>query len=80
MGASVVDWLVCVMLFDWCTPLSQLIDSDCIEESLLVTCGTDLTVRIWNLCGTHVGSLLHGPAVVCAVFISPVDVGDGCAW
>lgn len=42
----------------------QFVDSDCIEESLLITCGVDLRSRIWNLGGCHVGTLLHGPLVV----------------
>lgn len=52
----------------------QMIDSDSMEEMVLATSGTDLRVRLWNLAGVHLGSLLHGPHVVCVVSVLCVCV------
>lgn len=39
----------------------QMVDSDLIEEPVLVTTSLDKVVRIWGLVGNFQGSLLHGP-------------------
>ncbi len=41
--------------------VEQIVDSDLIEEPVLVTTSLDKVVRIWGLVGNFQGSLLHGP-------------------
>ncbi len=41
-----------------------MVDSDLMEEPVLVTTSVDKMVRIWGMVGNFQGSLLHGPVLV----------------
>jgi hypothetical protein len=56
-----------------CACVCQLIDSDLIEEPILVTTSMDKMARIWGLVGNFQGTLLHGPINVSAFSRQHVD-------
>jgi hypothetical protein len=42
----------------------QFVDSDCLEDAVLMTSGIDQRVRVWNTTGTFLGCFLHGPHII----------------
>lgn len=61
------------------TVVFQLVESDGLEDFVLITSGNDLHVRLWNLVGTHLGTLLHGPRVVRAQACTSTAAACVCA-
>ena len=60
---------------------AQMVDSDLINEAVLVTTAVDKMARIWGLVGNYQGSLLHGPPMVrcCGGTLSVTSVSVLCA-